>query len=536
MPTPRHRLSVCVLTVALFSAACTSPLSPNRNSADATAPLVLSTVDEPETLHPLAGFGSGGAAKFYDGLLAPDARLELRPALATEMPEPDEDGLAWTVRLRPGVTFHDGSDFGPEDVVATYQAVLDPAVESPIAEEYSVIDAVTAVDEETVRFELDQPYTPFAALLTLGVLPSESLADPQPVGDSPLATEPIGTGPYRLTDWTRGEEMTWTADEDHWRGTPEVEQVRVVFAADAAEQAEFLASGGPDGVVLPAGDPERLRDPAVTPAAEDYDLLRHESVDHRAVSLPSDGPVTGDPSIRMALNLAVDREQLVEDVLGGLGAPASTPASPALPGLREPAAEFTVDRLQAGRLLTTGGWAPGEDGVRERDDQPARFTLLYAEQNTLDARLAEVFAADAAEVGIEVETLGLAEADLADQAAEHAVVISGGRQLDPDLHFYDALHSTASAEMTANPGRYHNPRVDTVLDAAREVADPARRTVYYWEAQRAYLDDPGLVYLAFLDHAYLQRAGWEGYEAVIEPEEHGLTWGPWWNLHRWTVD
>ncbi|ASO19485.1 peptide/nickel transport system substrate-binding protein [Actinoalloteichus hoggarensis] len=534
MPTPRHRLPACVLTVVLLSSACTSPLSPGGNTADATAPLVLSTVDEPATLHPLAGFGRSGAAKFYDGLLTPDARLDLVPALAAELPEPDEDGRAWTVRLRDDVTFHDGSDFDAADVVATYRALLDPAVGSPLAAEYSVIDTVTAVDETTVRFELARPYAPFAALLTLGILPSEPLAESRTVDDSPLAEEPNGTGPYRLTEWTRGEEMVWTAAEDHWRGTPEVEQVRVVFAADAAEQAEFLASGEPDGVVLPPGDPHGLRDPARTPAAEDYDLLRHDSVEYRAVSLPADGPVTGDRSVRMALNLAVDREALVEDVLNGLGAPASTPASPALAELREPGAEFIVDRQQAGRLLNTGGWTPGADGVRERDGEVARFTVVYDELRDLDGRLAEAFAADAAEVGIEVETRALSEADLAEQAAEHAAVISGGRQLDADLQFYEALHSTAPADPSGNPGRYDNPKVDSVLDDAREVTDPARRTVYYWEAQRAYLDDPGLVYLAFLDHAYLQRAGWAGYQAVLEPAEHGLTWGPWWNLHRWT--
>lgn len=88
MPTPRLLPSACVLTVALLSSSCTSTLSPGGNSADATAPMVLSTVDEPETLHPLAGFGNSGAAKFYDGLLTSDARLDLRPALASELPFP----------------------------------------------------------------------------------------------------------------------------------------------------------------------------------------------------------------------------------------------------------------------------------------------------------------------------------------------------------------------------------------------------------------------------------------------------------------
>ncbi|AOS62747.1 ABC transporter substrate-binding protein [Actinoalloteichus hymeniacidonis] len=536
MPTPRLLPSACVLTVALLSSSCTSTLSPGGNSADATAPMVLSTVDEPETLHPLAGFGNSGAAKFYDGLLTSDARLDLRPALASELPFPEEDATVWTVRLREGVTFHDGSEFDSSDVVATYRALLDPAFESPIASRYSMLREVTAVDETTVRFELDEPYSPFLSLLTLGILPSEALEDAEPVRDSALADEPIGTGPYRLTGWTQGEEMTWSGNPDHWQGPPEIEEVRVVFHTDPAEQARFLSSGVADGAMLPPGDPEQLRDPEIHEITEDYEVLRHESVEYRAVSLPTEGPVTGDPSIRMALNLAVNRDELVAEVLGGLGSPASTPASPAMPDLLEPESAFTADPLQAGRLLTTGGWTPGEDGVREREGETARFSLFYAQDDDLDGRLVEAFAADAAEVGIEVETRGVDAADLAEHAADNAVLTSGGRHLDPDFQFFDALHSTSPVEVTANPGGYHNLSVDTALDAAREIADPAQRTVYYWEAQRAYLEEPGLVFLTFLEHAYLQRDGWDGYRPVVESTEHGITWGPWWNLHHWTLD
>jgi peptide/nickel transport system substrate-binding protein len=92
---------------------------------------------------------------------------------------------------------------------------------------------------------------------------------------------------------------------------------------------------------------------------------------------------------------------------------------------------------------------------------------------------------------------------------------------------------TAGPEL-ANPGRYANALVDAALEAGRRTTDPAQRAVAYRQFQRAYVADPGMVFLAFVDHTYVVKANWTGYQPVVDSHGAGLTWGPWWNLPTWT--
>src|SRR5262245_17417265 len=101
--------------------------------------MVIAVADEPADLSPLAGYAEHGSAKLYDGLVEYQANRSLRPALATDLPEPAGDGLSWTVSLRSGVTFSDGSPFEAQDVVATYRALLDPARKSPVRQRFSML-------------------------------------------------------------------------------------------------------------------------------------------------------------------------------------------------------------------------------------------------------------------------------------------------------------------------------------------------------------------------------------------------------------
>ncbi len=119
------------VTVALtvLSTACRAPST--SGAAGDGAELVLAEAYEDETLHPLMGYASDGASKIFDGLVRHDAARVVQPALATEVPEASAGGRSYTLRLRDGVSFHDGSSFGAEDVVATYRALLDPESASP---------------------------------------------------------------------------------------------------------------------------------------------------------------------------------------------------------------------------------------------------------------------------------------------------------------------------------------------------------------------------------------------------------------------
>ncbi|WP_225978776.1 ABC transporter substrate-binding protein [Gandjariella thermophila] len=530
----RLRLLVASLCAFLATAAsaCTTSSPPATPGGRDTTQITLATAEEPDTLNPLLGYAPSGAAKIFDGLLEHGADGALHPALATEVPQPSADDRSWTVPLRTGVKFSDGTPFGAADVVATYRAVLDPATASPLRPRYDMLTSVDEVNATTVRFNLAYPYPAFPNLLVLGILPARALGQPGPLTASPINTHPIGTGPYQLTEWQRGVRMVLSANPTYFDGPPAVRKVTVLFGGDDATRASRTLAGDIDGAPVA---PAQTRD---LPRSGGYLLATHNSAEYRTVSMPGRNPVTADPAVRLALNQAVNRRAMVDGTLAGKGEPASTPIPSTMPEFVEPGATFGYDRAQAGRTLDAAGWVPGPDGIRARGGTPARFTLLTPSGDAVALALAQQFAADARAVGVDVRVDQVDRDNLRARVNQDAALLTGGNAFDPDLQAYRLLHSSASPGVAAtgepvDPGSYADARVDAALDAGRREIDPAQRAADYRAFQRAYLANPGMVFLVFQQHTYALRNDWTGYQEVADAAEQGITWGPWWNLEKW---
>ncbi|TDV46250.1 ABC transporter substrate-binding protein [Actinophytocola oryzae] len=504
----RARLVVPLLAVALVGACTGDPAPPASGDPDGTS-LVIAVADEPTDLSPIAGYGEHGAAKLYDGLVEYQPNLGLRPALATDPPEVSADGLSWTVPLRPKVTFTDGSPFEAQDVVATYRALLDPARNSPLRQRFSMLENVTAVNVATVRFDLSAPYAPFPELLTLGIVSSESVG----------TDKPVGTGPYKLESWIKGGKMVLKANTAYWDDAPAVTKVTVEFIPDDETRADRLREGKLDSAALP---------PAMAAKFEDTDGLRvvaHSAADVRAVTLPSNDPVTGDPDLRLALNYAVNREALVDKVLDGKGLPAYTPMPEVQAEFFDPDATFPYDLTRALDALSTGGWEPGVTGVRTKNGTPAAFTLRYRQGDSVAQGLAETFVTDARAIGVEVTPEATADPAA---LAQGPALVGFGDPFDPDTAVYPVLRSGSAL------GGYHNETVDDALDTGRAATDPAERATAYRKLQRAWVAAPGMVVLAAPNHTYVMRESWDGYQPVVDASGADATWGAWWNLENWT--
>ena len=505
----KSRLVVPLLAVALVGACTGDPAPPASGDPDGTS-LVIAVADEPADLSPIAGYGEYGAAKLYDGLVAYEADRSLRPDLAAALPTPDGDGRSWTVQLRSGVTFTDGSPFEAQDVVATYRALLDPAHKSPLRQRFSMLKSVTALDVATVRFDLSVPYAPFPDLLTLGIVSSESIGTPNPVG----------TGPYRLQSWQKGVKMVLTANAAYWNDAPHITKVTVEFIPDDEARAKRMRDGKLDGAALP---------PALAKKFEDVDgmvVVSHSAADVRAVVLPAGDPVTGDPDLRLALNYAVNRAKMVKDALAGGGSAADTPMPDVLAEFVEPDASFSYDLTRALDTLSTSGWVPdATTGVRAKNGTSASFPLLYRKGDSIAKALAQAFATDAKAVGVTVKPS--ATTDAAKLAAGPSVV-SFGDPFDPDTALFPVLRSGVAL------GGYDNVQVDQALDTGRAATDPAERAVAYRKLQRAWVSAPGMVVLAAPNHTYVMRESWDGYQPVVDASTADATWGAWWNLEDWT--
>ncbi len=392
----RWRLILFVVLIALLGA-CSAP-SGTTTTADGRS-IVIGAGSEPDNLNPILGFAPDGASKIFDGLVSRDADLTLVPALAQQLPTASPDGLTWTATLRPGVQFSDGTPVTAQDVVFTYQSVLDPKVDSTIASNYDALEQVSATDERTVVFRLRYPYAPFAQRLLLGIVPRKAF-DGQDINTAPFNTAPIGTGPYTVSEWRKGDRMVLKANEAYWGGAPAVTTATVVFVTDDNARATRMAAGEFDATVLPP----KL---AKTYAGRDgYQFVQAKSADYRGLGIPSELPFTSDTRVRRAINVGVDRQAMIDTVLAGAGKPAATPISPYLSQWYDPKAAFGYDPAAAGRLLDEAGWRAGSDAKRSRGGEPARLPILYPAEDSLRKELALATASDLAKLGIDAPVEG----------------------------------------------------------------------------------------------------------------------------------
>ncbi|PSL55759.1 peptide/nickel transport system substrate-binding protein [Saccharothrix carnea] len=521
----RRRLVSVVVAVGLV-AACTSP--GGDVTVDTGTSIVIGAGSEPENLNPILGYAPDGAAKVFDGLVSRDASLDLVPALAAEVPTASADGLTWTATLRDGVRFSDGTPLSAQDVVFTYRSVLDDRTNTTIASRFDAVAEVTAPDERTVEFRLSYPYAPFAQQLTLGIVPRKAF-DGVDVNSAPFNTAPVGTGPYTVAEWRKGDRLVLRANEDHWNDAPAIKTVTVVFVPDDNARATRMAAGEFDGTVLPP----KLAHSYTGKAG--YRIVRNPSADYRGLGLPSELPLTSDPRVRRAINLGLNRQAVIDAVLAGAGTPAATPISPHLDDWYDPKASFAHDTAEAERLLDEAGWREGPDGTRSRDGQPARLPVLYPAPDVLRKELALAAASDIAKLGIDAPVEATTFDVMLQRRDEAANVWGGGDPYDPDTAAYTLLHSRYAGQPGyVNMTNYRNARVDAALDTARRSLDPAARRQAYADFQQAYVADPGWAFLVFLDHTYVLRDKWDGQVPQVEPHDHGLVHAVWWNIERWT--
>ncbi|SCL34894.1 peptide/nickel transport system substrate-binding protein [Micromonospora nigra] len=519
------RLAAATLALAAL-AACSTPAGPPGAATADT--IVVATAGEPDTLNPVLNYGVDGASLIFDGLVARDQRNQLVPALARELPTVAPDGRTVTARLREGVLFHDGTPLTARDVVFTYQAVLDPKVDSTLRSDLDMLASVTAPDDATVVFTLSHPYAPFLQRLTLGVVPAAEFAG-QDVNRARFNRAPVGTGPYRVTSWTPGDRLVLAANDRYWGGRPANDGVVVAFVADDNVRAQRARAGEFDAVELA---------PKLAAGFEGQPGYRLETVptaDYRGVMLPMGNPVTGDLAVRRALSAAVDRAAMVTGVLGGAGEPAFGPVPPtseyADPSV---AGSPSADPAAATAALDAAGWRPGPDGIRVKDGRQAAFALMYPAADSLRKELALAVTADARKVGIRITPEGLTWDAITPRMGDDALLMGFGTPYDPDFVSYKLFHSRFAAQGFFNPGSYSSPVTDKALDQGRAQTDPGARRAAYVTFQQQLATDVPWVFLTYLQHTYVVSEAVSGVAPRVEPHEHDVANSLWWNVHTWT--
>jgi len=446
----------------------------------------------------------------YNSLVTTDKDLNLIPDLA-ESWDYSRDCLELTFRLKRNVRWHDGQPFTAEDVRFTHELMIHPQTPTSYKEDFRRIEKVEVVDGYTVRMRYSQPYA--KAVMTWGshsILPKHLLQRSMEEGklrESPQnQRSPVGTGPYRLQEWKAQEKVVLVANPDYFAGRPYLS--RFVFRVIPSQATIFLelkAKGvdvvGRTGVGgLTAVQYQRMTNyPAFLKAYEKY---RFPSNGYTYFGFNLKDPRFADRRVRHAFAHAINKDELLDGVLLGLGREATGPYKPGTWPYTDQVRRFPYDTAKARALLAEAGWTDTDgDGILDKDGRPFAFEILTNQGNDERKKVAEIIQAALKQIGVKTDIRVLEWAAFLKEYIKkrrfEAIVMGWGIGLDPDQ--YEVWHSSKTGPDDLNHISYANPEVDQLLEKGRGTCVQEERKVHYRRLQEVLAEDQPLVFLYFRD-------------------------------------
>ena len=450
---------------------------------------------EPESLDPMQ-MSSAPAATVSEHMaenliyLTEDGDLE--PALA-ESWEVEDDGMAYLIELREGVTFHDGEPFNAEAVKYNLDRFMgkgefegeDSAVFAFLLGE---VDEVEVVDEYTIRIHMEELFAPLITHLSHSFIAMHSPAALGALDEDEDVAAPVGTGPFKYVEWERGEQIVMEKNEDYWGGAPELDTVTFKFVPEGSSRVIMIETGEVDAVMdIPFAEIDRLE------GVEGLEVVYEESVRNIYIGYNMESELFKDnKELRQALNHAIDKQGIVDAIFAGAYEPSSAPIVPAVFGYEE-VGPYEYDPEKAQELMAEAGY---EDGFEMELYHP---TGRYP----MDETVAETVQGMLADVGIEANLstydwgtyLELIAQEDPDDAEHDAYVLGWGTVTwDGDYGLYPLLHS-GEWPPASNRSYYANEEVDALLEEARREMDQNVREELYAEAIEIIWDDAPWLYL-----------------------------------------
>jgi peptide/nickel transport system substrate-binding protein len=484
-------------------AATTAPLAaPAAKPAVAPAPaqvggqIIVTQADDPVTLDPAI---SALATTIYhsqfvfDGLTRPDKNLRPSPSLA-ESWDVSSDGLTYTFKLRRGVKFHDGRGLTSEDVKFTWELITHPdnRAGAQIAGFFANIEGapayrsgdapdisgITLPDEYTVQVHLTAPYSPFLAVSAFQpILPKHvyGSVSVDTLGQDRTARNPVGSGPFKLTEWRANDQMIYQANTEYWGGRPKLDRLIVKTVADWSTLPSLLRSGAVDvvgmTVAIPAIEFNSFRDD------RNFTVRELAGGWNRYVEFNLTNPLFADVKVRQALIHAADRKAIVDNLYLGHARFVNAPIHPSSWAYTEPKTQYPYDPDKAQALFREAGWTPGSDGILEKDGQKLSFNMITYPEFANDFPLA--LQDNWRKVGVDAKLV------LMDFAAAFAPIYLQGKHevfafqvpigTYPDPSY--PLAGYFSSALSRN--KYNNPRVDALIKQAAEARDEGERKQLY---------------------------------------------------------
>lgn len=432
----------------------------------------------------------------YSRLMREDENGEPTAELATAW-SASPDALAWTIDLRDGVMFHDGSSFDADDVVYTFDRIMDPAIDSPVASVLQIIDHVEKVDEDTVRIVLSAPHADLPLLL----LDYRIRMIPEGSGDT-IAETGIGTGAFKLERFDPQGTSRLVAFDGYWEGAPKLAAVEVYSIPDSDARIQALLAGQID---MAGASFQQAR---LFEGNDAFVVQVYPAGSWQAIVFRTDTPPFDDPRVRKAIRNAADRQAFIDLVLGESNGEIACD-NPVWKGDPYRADIDCAQDIEGARaLLAEAGYPDGID-----------FDVFTSNLENEMVPIAEVYQQQVAPAGIRVNVVMTpADGYWSDVwMVESASVTSWGERPADQI-----LNEAYRSDSSWNETYYNNPEFDALLDRARSELDPDLRAELYVDAQRLLFEDGGSFIPYNMNGLRVKSAALTGI-----PDDHNDNWVRW---------
>ena len=467
------------------------------------------------------------AGYVFNGLVRYDKNLTLEGELA-ESWEVSPDGKKIVFHLRKGVSWHDGAPFTSEDVLFTYRRMIDPNTPTPYAEDFKQVTRASNPDPYTFVVEYEKPFAPALASWGMHVLPKHLLEKYPDISRSPLNKKPVGTGAFRFVEWKTGERTVFEANPDYFEGRPYLSRVITRVIPDPATMFLELKSGGIDMMGLTPI--QYTRQTNTEEFRTSFHKYRYLSFGYTYLGFRLAHPLFSDRKVRQAIAFAVNKQEIIDGVLFGLGHAATGPYKPGTWAYNPDVKKYPYDPGRAKALLAEAGWTDADgDGVLEKGGRRFAFTVLTNAGNESRAKTAAIIQQNLAAVGIRMEIRTLEWSafinEFVDKRKFDAVILGWSISQDPDQ--YDIWSSKKTGPKEFNFVGFANTEVDRLLDEGRRTFDIEKRKRAYFRIQEILADEQPYVFLYYPDALPVVHKRFHG----IEPAPAGISY----NFIRWYV-
>ena len=495
-------LGICLINACSNGEDAKAKLKPNYDVAYPASPggtMIDAMTGEPSGLIAMIAGESAASAiagNLFNSLLKYDKNLDLTGELAQSW-EVSADQRTITFHLKPNLKWSDQRPLTSADVLFTWQKVTDDNTRTPYGSDFKLVSKAETPDAKTFRVTYAVPYAP--ALDTwagLHILPKHLLQD-QDINNTAFARHPVGSHYYKLSDWKNGQYLKLSRNPYASQGQANIEHLLSRIIPDKAAQFLELSADNIDSMALNPIQYARIF-PSRADLSKDIGLYKELGNSYSYMGFNLKRKPFDDVRVRQAINYAIDKQEIIDGVLLGLGEPVASPYKPGTRWSNPNLQPYPYDPIKARALLREAGFADTNgDGILEKDGKPFSFEIL-TNQNKEREMTAVLIQRRLKEVGIEVNIRVLEWASFLGRFIKpkqfDAVVLGWSLSLDPDQ--YGIWHSSQQAPGQFNFISYSNPQADKLLEAGRIELNPDKRMKIYHAFSKTLLEDSPVIYLS----------------------------------------